>query len=104
MLIVAGEFQIEPGRRDDFLRSREPMMRASRGEPGCIEYVFAADPLVDGRVVLLERWESKEALAAHLQANRARQAQRSPDAPADVPVFSSEIVQYEISSAGALGS
>lgn len=103
MLIVGGAFEVEPGRRDDFLRSRESLMRASRSEAGCLEYVFAADPLVDGRVVLFERWESKEALAAHLEANRLRRAQRDPADP-EVPALSSEIVQYEVSSVRGLGS
>lgn len=102
MLIVAGVFEVEPALRNEFLRSRESLMQASRSEAGCLEYVFAADPLVDGRVVLFERWESKDALAAHLEANRVRQSQRDPNTP-EVPALSSEIRQYEISSVGTLG-
>lgn len=103
MLIVGGVFKVEPARRDEFLRSRESLMQASRSEAGCLEYVFAADPLEDGRVVLFERWESRQALADHLEANRVRQSQRDPSEP-EVPVLSSEIRQYEISSVEALGS
>ena len=47
------------------------MMRTSRGEDGCLEYTFAADPLEPGRVVLFERWESQAALDVHLAAIRS---------------------------------
>jgi quinol monooxygenase YgiN len=106
MLIVAGEFEVEPGRRAEFLRGREEAMRISRGEPGCHEYVLGADPIVPGRVVLYERWEDREALAAHLAANqRRREAEKARgDADPAVPVLSSEILQYEISAVGSLGS
>jgi quinol monooxygenase YgiN len=81
-------------------------MRTSRAEPGCIDYVFSADPLDDTRVVLFERWEDKASLAAHLAAMRAARPQdgsRAAAAPA-VKVSSSEIAQYEISATGPVGS
>ena len=48
-------------------------MRTSRGEDGCLEYTFAADPLEADRVILFERWESQAALDAHLAALAADQ-------------------------------
>ena len=100
MLIIVGTFEVEPGRRDEFLAQKEPGMRESRAESGCIEYVLSADPLEPGRVYLYERWESKEHLAPHL----ARMGQRAaPDADA-VPVISVEIQQYEIGAIGPVGS
>ncbi len=74
-------------------------MRTSRSEPGCITYVFSADPIEPGRVHLFERWESKEALAAHLAAMRA--APRPADA---VPILEAEVKQYEIAAVGPVGS
>jgi quinol monooxygenase YgiN len=100
MLIVAGEFVVDPERREEFLRSREAGMRASRAEAGCHDYVLSADPVDAGRVVLYERWEDKAALAAHLVALRTRPA-AGPDA---VPALSSSLAQYEISAVGAIGS
>jgi quinol monooxygenase YgiN len=105
VLIIAGSFEVAPERRDEFIASRSASMTASRAENGCLEYVFAADPLVPGRVVLYERWESKEDLAAHLASQKAaREAAAASSAPAGVPVLASEIAQYEISVVGALGS
>jgi quinol monooxygenase YgiN len=64
-------FEVDPAERDAFIASRHQVMLASRAEAGCLEYVFSADPLQPGRVVLFERWESQAALDAHLAALRA---------------------------------
>jgi quinol monooxygenase YgiN len=68
VIIVGGTFQVDPAQRDAFLAERNEMMRVSRGEDGCLEYTFAADPLEPGRVILFERWESQAALDRHLEA------------------------------------
>jgi quinol monooxygenase YgiN len=99
MLIVAGIFEVDPAQRDDFLRSREDAMRASRAEPGCITYVFSADPLEPDLVHLFERWESKDALAGHIAG-----LQRKARPADDVSTVVREIQQYEIASFGPVGS
>jgi quinol monooxygenase YgiN len=100
MLIIAGTFEVDPTRRDEFLAGREAGMRAARAEAGCIDYVLSADPLEPGRVYLFERWESKEHLAPHL----ARMSAPRPADPDAVPVLSAELLQYEIAGSGPIGS
>ena len=99
MLIVAGFLDVEPEHRDEFISGRVDLMRASRDEPGCITYAFSADPIDPGRILLFERWESKGALAAHLEVLRSS----SPPA-GDVKILGAEVLQYEISEVGPLGS
>lgn len=99
MLIVAGRFRVDPTFRDDFIRSREPAMRRSRGEVGCLTYVFSADPIEPDLVHLYERWATKEDLAAHLEVNRS-----SPRPPVEIPLLESEIAQYEVATTGPVGS
>jgi quinol monooxygenase YgiN len=99
MLIIAGTFEIDPARRDEFIAGKDAAMRESRAEAGCIDYVLSADPLEPGRVYLYERWESKEHLAPHL----ARLGAAPPD-PDAVPVLSADLQQYEISAVGPIGS
>ena len=91
MVIVGGVFELDPAERDAFVASRMAMMRASRQEPGCLEYTFAPDPLVAGRVVLFERWESQAALDAHLAALRGA----DPAAETVVPI-SASITIHEV--------
>ena len=99
MLIIAGTFDVDPARREEFIAGREAAMRESRNEAGCIAYVLSADPLEPGRVYLYERWESKEHLAPHL----ARLGTRPPD-PDGVPVLAADLQQYEIAAVGPIGS
>ena len=93
MVIVGGTFEVEPSHRAQFIASREDMMRTSRGEAGCLEYVFCADPIEPNRVVLFERWESQEALDTHLAALRAG-PRPSGD---DIKPITSSVLIYDIS-------
>jgi quinol monooxygenase YgiN len=99
MVIVAGHFEVDPERREEFIADRVESMRTSRAEPGCITYAFMADPIDPGRVQLFERWENKDALAAHLAALRT-----APRPSADIKILGAEIQQYEIGEVGAVGS
>lgn len=89
---MGGSFELDPADRDAFIAARHDAMRSSRGEQGCLEYTFAADPTEPGRVILYERWESQEALDAHLAALRQTPQPSSP-APK-----SASIVIYEVAS------
>ena len=100
MLIIAGTFEVDPARRAEFIAEKEAGMRASRAEAGCIDYVLSADPLEPGRVYLFERWESKDHLVPHL----ARLSAPRPPEPDAVPVLAAELLQYEISAIGPVGS
>jgi quinol monooxygenase YgiN len=50
----------------------EEMIRASRAEAGCIDYAYAIDLLDPGLIRVSERWESREALAAHIASDHIR--------------------------------
>jgi quinol monooxygenase YgiN len=91
MLIIMGEFTVDPAERDQFLRDRVATMENSRAENGCQEYAMAADPVVPGRVVLAERWETQEALDAHMVALRAGNA-----SPGSVKTLSMTMSLYEV--------
>jgi quinol monooxygenase YgiN len=92
VVIVGGTFEVEPHLREQFLAGRLDLMRNSRAERGCLEYIYSADPLNPGRVVLFERWSTKEDLDAHLAASRAAPS----SAPATVKPQSGSITVYEV--------
>jgi hypothetical protein len=98
MIIIAGTFDLEPNEREQFLRERSDGMRRSRAEVGCLEYVFSADPLESGRVVLFERWASQEDLDAHVVVLRSH-----PRPPGVIPISTSVHI-YEVSGDRPLGS
>lgn len=67
MIIVTGRVVVKEGALQKLRPAMEAMISASRAEPGCIAYSYGPD-LADPNVFLvLEKWESREALKAHLE-------------------------------------
>jgi hypothetical protein len=99
MLIIAGYFDVDPAQRDQYLRDRWEGTKLSRAEDGCLAYAFSPDPVEPGRVLLYERWETKEALTAHIALLPNR-----PRPTTSIEPIASEVLQYEISSVGQPGT
>jgi quinol monooxygenase YgiN len=102
MVIVQGVFRIDPADRDAYLAQSVDAMKGSRAEKGCLEYVFAADPVESDRVVLSERWASMDDLNEHLAGTTQRRSESSGAATPTIAADPQEIVIYEISSSRAL--
>lgn len=69
MIIIAGTIDLaDPTRRDEALAIATELQRKTRDEePGCLAYVFAADPCVAGRICVHELWRDEASLAAHFK-------------------------------------
>ena len=94
MLIVAGEFRMQPGTRDRFFEAVAPMVEATLTEPGCLSYAFTPDPNDDDVVRLWELWDDEEALAGHFASEHmAAWRQRA----ADLPVVGRDVNKYTVS-------
>jgi quinol monooxygenase YgiN len=74
---VIATIELAEGKRDAFLAEFRKIVPLVRAEAGCLEYGAAIDlptgipvqiPTRDNVVTIVERWESVEALRAHLQA------------------------------------
>ena len=66
MIIVEGYVRFADA--GDFPRIRDAafaQMRASRAEPGCLDYTYAIDVADPCLMRVLERWESWQALETH---------------------------------------
>lgn len=77
MIHVIATIDTAPGRRDDFLAAFAELVPDVRAESGCVEYGPAVDletPIADQAdvrddvVVVIEKWDSVEALRKHLEA------------------------------------
>ena len=77
MIHVLATVEVVPGKREDFLKEFRKVIPDVRREIGCIEYGPTVDvptgipvqnPPRDNVVVIVERWESLDALKAHLVA------------------------------------
>jgi quinol monooxygenase YgiN len=65
-LIIAGTLTIDPAKGDAFREAAAAVMEGTRAEAGNHAYVLAIDPLDPATVNVYEKWESEEALAAHM--------------------------------------
>jgi quinol monooxygenase YgiN len=99
MLIVAGTFTVDPGRRGEFLESRLEAIRTSRTEQGCVQYAMSADAVDPAVVRLFEIWSSRADLQAHLERIRA-----SAPPEGGVPVLAHELKMYVHAEEQAFGA
>lgn len=67
MIVIEGTVRIPPANLDKARAVMEHMIRASRAEAGCIDYAYSVDVLDAGLIRVAERWESRDALAAHFK-------------------------------------
>ena len=77
MIHVIATITVKPGERAAFLAEFHRIMPAVHAEEGCIEYGPTVDvasglsvqgPLRENVAVIVEKWESLDALKAHTQA------------------------------------
>jgi quinol monooxygenase YgiN len=97
MIVVQGVFRVREADREQYLTESAETQRISRAEPGCLEYVVAADPVDAARVVLSERWASRAELDAHIEALVARRAAAAAEGATPVAPLSREIAFFEAS-------
>lgn len=66
MIVVAGNIFIPAEKRAACLEATATLQQATRDEePGCLAYVFGADPCRDDVIAVYELWETPPDLAAH---------------------------------------
>ena len=66
MIIVEGWVRMRSATEIDRLRSAAvEMMRATKAEPGCLDYAYALDLAEPELLRVIERWTDDAALAAH---------------------------------------
>jgi quinol monooxygenase YgiN len=99
MLIVAGEIEVDPAKREQAIAAAREVMEATRREPGCRSYVFSADLADPGRFRVFEEWESQAALDAHFGSPHMAVFQKQVGG---LGVRSMRIQKYEIAKVGPL--
>jgi len=64
MIIVAGHIVVAPRARERYLAGCKDVVAQARRTPGCLEFSITGDLLDPGRIVILERWESRDSVEA----------------------------------------
>ena len=67
-VVVVGSFKAEPGKEAEALEAFKALVEPTHDEDGCILYALHQGSDDPSRLAFIERWESREALNAHLAA------------------------------------
>ncbi|WP_205474991.1 putative quinol monooxygenase [Nocardioides sp. SYSU D00038] len=59
---MSGHVLVEPGDRAAYLEGCTDVVERARATPGCLDFALSPDLLDPGRVNVLERWSSREAV------------------------------------------
>ena len=68
MIIVIGQVTAEAKDVDSARAALVKMQNTTRAEQGCVSYGFSIDVGDATKIVISERWESMEALTAHVKS------------------------------------
>lgn len=64
MVIVAGYLLVAAEQRAAYLADARPVVEAARATEGCLDFSLSADLVDPARIVIFERWESRQAVEA----------------------------------------
>ena len=73
MILIAGTVDVDTERRESALAASRELLEPTRGQAGCLDYVWAADPALPGRIYVYERWADEASLATHFAGPWYRQ-------------------------------
>lgn len=72
MIIVHGIIPIKASRRDEALTLAREVTEATQAEAGCVSYEFYIGLRDPNTLILLQEWESMEALSKHFRTEHTR--------------------------------
>lgn len=67
MIILNAKITLKPGKREEIIPKMQNLIKATRAEPGCINYELYASTEDENVLMMFEKWESREALDSHIQ-------------------------------------
>lgn len=72
MIVVVARVRTDPEKRDALIRVGQAVAEASRRESGCIAYRLYEDTEQENEFVMIEEWESNDALQRHFATSHVR--------------------------------
>ncbi len=99
MIIIVGQVALRPESREAAIERALWMSRLTEAEPGCVRYRFAADLAAPNTLVLIEEWESEEALRDHFTIAHMAEFNRAlAGLVASAPI----VTRYDVAAARAI--
>jgi quinol monooxygenase YgiN len=94
MVIVAGHIMVDPAQRESYLAGCVSVVEQARRAPGCLDFAITADLLDPGRIDILERWESQEAVEAFRGSG--------PSDEQGAAMLSASVAEYDVADVRSL--
>ena len=69
MIIIVAQFTVLPGKTDALKKEVEPLIEATRKEPGCISYVLHQDIKNPDNFAFIEHWRDQASVDAHTRSD-----------------------------------
>lgn len=79
MIYVIATLHIRPEKRADFLEDARTVIAQTLKEEGCISYDLTSSITGPNEFVFVERWETRDALAAHFETPHLQEWRRVSD-------------------------
>ena len=100
MIVVTAELEVAPDSREAFVELATEMCRASRREPGCIDYRVHAELERPDHFLFLEEWQDDAALQSHFAEPHTAKFMAGIGALLSAPA---DALFHTIASTGRLG-
>jgi len=68
MIVVTAKMKVKPDVKYEFMVETEPLIKHTRLEKGCMSYNLYTDIDDPNQMVMLEFWNDKESLDAHMES------------------------------------
>jgi quinol monooxygenase YgiN len=94
MVIVAGHVIVAPQERATYLAGCVEVVRQAREAPGCLDFSISADLADPGRVNILERWDSQEAVNEFRGSGPSDEQQGA--------ILSADVTEYDVTGERSL--
>jgi quinol monooxygenase YgiN len=94
-IIFAGHLDFAPSGCEGWLAHAIDFAEEALKNPGCLDFVVAADPTVASRLFIFQRFESRAALEAHVATAPYAKFHA---AVAEINVTNRNILEYEVAS------
>jgi quinol monooxygenase YgiN len=96
MIIVRAKIKAKKGEKDNIISKSQDLIDSSRLDPGNISYNLYAGTEDEDLLIMLEQWESSQALDAHMQTEHFKAFGRAIEnivaEEMDITVYSAEEV------------
>ena len=96
MIIVRAKIKAKKGEKDNIISKSQDLIDSSRLDPGNISYNLYAGTENEDLLIMLEQWESSQALDAHMQTEHFKAFGRAIEnivaEEMDIAVYSAEEV------------